>query len=72
MNVTASERRNVLKLFNVSEVARQLGIPVSKMHWEIRAGRLPSPTVPLGKRLYFSADDLDGLQQQCPQTTSHS
>lgn len=64
MNVTAPERRTVLKLFNVSEAARALGIPVRKMHWEITAGRLPAPTIPLGKRFYFTAEDLDSLQQR--------
>jgi DNA-binding transcriptional MerR regulator len=72
MNVTAPERRNILKLFNVSEAARQLGIPVRKMHWEISAGRLPAPTVPLGKRYYFTAGDLKLLEQQSDQRTSHS
>ena len=72
MNVTAPERRSVLKLFNVSEAARQLGIPVRKMHWDITAGRLPSPTVPLGKRFYFTAGDLELLEKQCAQRTSHS
>ena len=72
MNVTATERRTVLRLYNISEAARQLGIPVRKMHWEISAGRLAAPTVPLGKRLYFTAGDLELLEQQCSQRTSHS
>ena len=71
MNVTAPERRSVLKLFNVSEAARKLGIPVRKMHWEITAGRLPAPQIRLGKRLYFTADDLETLARQCSQRTSH-
>ena len=72
MNVTAPERRTVLKLFNVSEAARELGIPVRKMHWDITAGRLPAPQIRLGKRLYFTADDLETLARQCAQETSHS
>jgi hypothetical protein len=72
MNITAPERRNVLKLFNVSEAARELGIPVRKMHWEISAGRLAAPAVPLGKRFYFTAGDLELLEKQCAQRTSHS
>ena len=67
MNVTAPERRTVLKLFNVSEAARELGIPVRKMHWEISAGRLPAPRIRLGKRLYFAAGDLEILARQCAQ-----
>lgn len=67
MNVTAPERRNILKLFNVSEAARLLGIPVRKMHWEISAGRMLAPTVQLGKRFYFTAGDLELLEQQCVQ-----
>ena len=72
MNVTAPERRNVLGLFNVSEAARELGVPVRKMHWEITAGRLPAPRIRLGKRLYFTADDLETLARQCAKRTSHS
>ena len=71
MNVTAPERRTVLKLFNVSEAARELGIPVRKMHWDISTGRLPAPRLRLGKRLYFTADDLKILAQQCAKRTSH-
>ena len=32
MNVTAGERRRILKLLNVSERARQVGVPVPEMH----------------------------------------
>ncbi|QDT48899.1 Helix-turn-helix domain protein [Symmachiella dynata] len=64
MIVTADERRNVLNLFNVSEAARQLGIAVQQMHRDIKAGRLPSPQVRVGRRLYFTRDDLDKLMEQ--------
>ena len=64
MIVTAEERRNVLSLFNVSEAARQLGIAVQQMHRHIRAGRLPSPQVRVGKRLYFTGGDLNKLTEQ--------
>ena len=72
MVITADERRSVLGLFNVSEAARRLGIPVRKMHWEVRVGRLPAPQVQLGRRAYYAADDLELLQQQCAKRTSHS
>ena len=72
MVITADERRSVLGLFNVSEAARELDVPVRKMHWDITAGHLPAPRVRLGKRLYFTADDLETLAQQCAQETSHS
>ncbi len=61
MIVTANERRNVLKLFNVSEAARQLGVDVQQMYRDIRAGRAPSPEVKVGKRLYFTGQDLNDL-----------
>ncbi|MEX1028117.1 MAG: helix-turn-helix domain-containing protein [Candidatus Paceibacterota bacterium] len=64
MNVTATERRTVLKLFNVSEAARQVGVSVRKLHWEITAGRLPAPEIQLGKRRYFSKDSLNALTEQ--------
>ena len=43
MNVTAEVRRTVLKLFNVSEAARQIGVPVPEMYRSIYSGYLPSP-----------------------------
>ena len=71
MNVTAKQRRTVLRLFNISETARQLGWPVQDTFRRIRTGKLPSPQIPLGKRCYFSADDLQRLRQQGPQDKSH-
>ena len=65
MVITADERRSILGLFNVSEAARELGIPVRKMHWDITTARLPAPRIRLGKRFYFAADDLEILAQQC-------
>lgn len=64
MNVTAQQRRTVLRLFNISEAARQLGWPVQDMFSRIRSGQIPTPQIPLGRRLYFSADDLQFLHQQ--------
>jgi len=61
MIVTADERRKVLNLFNVSEAARQLGVDVFRLHRDIKAGRVPSPQVRLGRRLYFGNDDLSHL-----------
>ena len=63
MNVTADQRRKVLGLFNVSEAARRVDLPIQKLHREIRAGPLPAPSVPLGKRHYFTADDLTLLER---------
>ena len=57
MNVTADQRRTVLRLFNVSEAARLIGLPVQDMYHRIRAGQLPAPQIPLGRRCYFSADE---------------
>lgn len=64
MIITADERRSVLKLFNVSEAARHLGMPVRKMHWEISSGRLPALQIQLGKRAYYTAADLPVLAEQ--------
>jgi hypothetical protein len=71
MNVTAGERRRILKLFNVSETARQIGVPVPEMHRWISAGRLPMPQVPLGKRRYYTLDDIDLLTRKCTETKNH-
>lgn len=67
MNVTADQRRTVLKLFNISESARLLGWSEQEMFSRIRSGQLPSPEIPLGRRFYFSADDLQLLRQQDPE-----
>jgi len=62
MIVSATERRNVLKLLNVSETARQLGVDVFRLHRDIRAGRVSAPNIRLRKRLYYGADDLEMLR----------
>lgn len=64
MVVTADERREVLELFNVSEAARRLRVPVQLVHRDIRAGRLPSPQVRLGRRLYYRSEDLEELSKK--------
>lgn len=64
MIVTANERRNVLKLFNVSEVARQLGVGIFELHRDIRAGRVQSPKVRIRRRVYFTAADVSDLSTQ--------
>lgn len=71
MNVTAEERRSVLGLLNISEAARQLDVPVRKMQWDITAGRLPPPRIRLGKRLYYSMDDLVILAKRCSAKQNH-
>jgi len=71
MNVTANQRRAVLRLFNISEAARQLGWPVQHMFHRIRTGQVPSPKIQLGRRFYFSADDLWSLSQQGPKENGH-
>ena len=71
MNVTAGERRRVLKLFNVSEAARRIGVPVPEMHRWVSAGHLPLPQVRLGKRRYYTQDDIELLARKCAETKSH-
>ena len=71
MNVTAGERRRILKLFNVSEAARQIGVPVPEMHRRISAGHLPMPQVRLGKRRYYTQDDLNALTRRCAEMKNH-
>ena len=66
MNITANQRRTVLKLFNISETARLLGWAEQDTFRRIRMGQLPSPQIPLGKRFYFSFADLQLLRQQKP------
>lgn len=69
--ITQDERRNTLKLFNVSEAARELDICVQKMHRWLRAEVLPGPTIRLGKRQYYHADDLTILAERCAAIENH-
>ena len=71
MNVTAEVRRTVLKLFNVSEAARRIGVPVPEMHRSVYAGRMPVPRVKLGRRHYYTQDDLDVLTRRCSEMKNH-
>jgi DNA-binding transcriptional MerR regulator len=71
MNVTAEVRCTVLKLFNVSEAARQIGVPVSEMFRWIYSGFLPSPGFRLGRRYYFTQADIDVLTRRCSEIRNH-
>lgn len=62
MIVSATERRNVLKLLNVSETARQLGVDVFRLHRDIRAEKVSRPKIRLGRRRYFGTNDLEMLR----------
>lgn len=64
MNVTQHQRRTVLTLFNISEAARHLDLPVQDMFSRIRAGQMPPPQIQLGQRFYYSTDDLRLLGNQ--------
>ncbi len=71
MILTAEDRRSIVKLLNVSEAARSLGVPVQHMHCAIRAGRVPKPKIRLGKSLYYHADDLPKLAERYGATKNH-
>ena len=71
MNVTAGERRRILKIFNVAETARQLGVPVKEMHRWVAAGHLPMPQVKLAKRRYYTLDDIEVLTRKCAEIKNH-
>jgi len=61
MRITAHNRRTILKLFNVAEAARMIGVGVQRLHRDIRAGRVRSPEVCLEKRAHFTEDDLKDI-----------
>tara|TARA_R100001143_G_C3351683_1_gene129903 strand:+ start:160 stop:375 length:216 start_codon:yes stop_codon:yes gene_type:complete len=61
VRASAAERREVFGLFNVSEAARQLGVGIQRLHRDIRAGRVQSPKVRVGRRFYFARNDLTNL-----------
>lgn len=64
MVITADERRSVLGLWNVAEAARYIGLSVRKLHFEVESQRMLAPTVQIGRRRYYRADDLPILQKQ--------
>jgi hypothetical protein len=53
-----------LKLFNVAEAARQLGVDSQQLYRDIWAKRVPEPKVCLGRRHYFTQYDLCNLATQ--------
>ena len=63
MIVSANERRQILKLYNVTEAARLLRLDAQLMHRLIRNGRMAGPTLMVGRRRYYSADDLKELKK---------
>ena len=71
MILTAEDRRNIVKLLNVSEAARSLGVPVQHLHSAIRGGRVPKPEIRLGKILYYHSDDLPKLAERYGATKNH-
>jgi DNA-binding transcriptional MerR regulator len=71
MVITVEERRNTLELFNVSEAARKLGVPVQQMHRKIKAGELPGPEIRLGRRRYYHASDLTRIAERSAAKESH-
>ena len=71
MVITTKERRAVLGLLNVSEMARQLEIPIQRMHYGIRAGVVARPEVRLGKRWYYRESDLTDLAKHYAKKESH-
>jgi predicted site-specific integrase-resolvase len=64
MFITATVRRGVLRLLNVSEAARHLGIPIQHLHDGIRAGRVTRPQMRIGKRWYYHAEELPDVAKQ--------
>ena len=58
MKLSAEQRQQVLKLFNVAEAARQLGVDQQQLYRDIWARRVQEPKVYLGRRHYFTEYDL--------------
>lgn len=64
MNVTANERRTVLELFNVAEAARLIECDVFWLHRMVKKNRIASPQTKLGKRFYYSRNEIENLKKQ--------
>ena len=45
-------------------MAARLGISYEAFRWRVSRGRLPKPTVSLGRRAYYTAEQLDALEMQ--------
>ena len=61
MIVSAIERREVLKLYNVSEAARIIEVDVQHLHRDVKAGIVFAPATRLGRRSYYKESDLEKL-----------
>ena len=64
MIVSATDRREKLKLFNICEVARKIGVDFQQLHRAVRSGSVDSPAVRIGKRAYFTEADLPNVLVQ--------
>jgi helix-turn-helix protein len=71
MILSARDRRSIVKLLNVSEAARALGVPIRQMHSAIKGGKLPKPEIRLGKSLYYHADDLKEIAERYEAIKNH-
>ena len=61
MIVSAKERREVLRLFNVSEAARLIGVDIHQLHRDVKTEVVRRPTVKIKRRMYYQEKDLTNL-----------
>jgi hypothetical protein len=64
MIISRQERQAVLKLLNISETARYLGISISKLHRDIRLGKTVEPETRIGLRSYFTLSEVKELRRR--------
>ncbi len=63
MFISSEIRRDQLKLWNVSEVARLLDVEIGWLHRKLKENKLPNPTVQLKKTLYYNEDGIASLKK---------
>jgi predicted DNA-binding transcriptional regulator AlpA len=61
MFISSEIRRSQLRLLNVSEAARLLGVQVGWLHRKIRDRILPGPSVQLKRTRYYNQSGIESL-----------
>ena len=54
-----------LSLYTMADLAAALGIPYQTVWASVtRQSGIPAPTVPLGQRLYYTAEDVQAIKEK--------
>jgi len=62
MRLSPKQRREKLKIFNIAETAREIGVDYKRVYNDVWANRVVQPTTVFHKRAYFTLDELNKLK----------